>query len=182
MQRLNDTAGLPYVRIVEALDLAEVRLVPLARAVHRAQPGTAGALRLAMLEAATAGRPRLVVDPRELQRDGPSYTVDTLRSLHAEFPEAPLCLLLGADALPRIFPMLMTAAGTVAAAAVLRGGVGYLTSIVDVPFNGAVVGLGVALTLLRQPIAAVGLLVLDRLPDVAGEIGIVVGGIELVGA
>ena len=37
-------------------------------------------------------------------------------------------------------------AGTVAAAAVLRGGVGYLTSFVDIPFLWAVVGLGVMLT------------------------------------
>ncbi|MDQ2091575.1 APC family permease [Marimonas arenosa] len=39
-------------------------------------------------------------------------------------------------------------AGTVAAAAVLRGGVGYLTSFIDIPFLWAVVGLGAALTLI----------------------------------
>ncbi|WP_050928020.1 APC family permease [Aestuariivita boseongensis] len=39
-------------------------------------------------------------------------------------------------------------AGTVAAAAVLRGGVGYLLSIVDIPFTLAVVGIGVGLTLI----------------------------------
>mgnify|MGYP002064260593 CR=1 FL=1 len=38
---------------------------------------------MAMLEAATAGQPRLEVDDRELRRDGASYTVDTLRSLSA---------------------------------------------------------------------------------------------------
>jgi APA family basic amino acid/polyamine antiporter len=37
-------------------------------------------------------------------------------------------------------------AGTVAAAAVLRGGVGYLVSFMDIPFNWGIVGLGVALT------------------------------------
>ncbi len=82
----------------ELLGLDHVRLIPLAQAVHRDQPQTSAALRLAMLEAATAGQPRLQVDDRELRRAGASYTVDTLRSLHAEMPDRPLCLLLGEDA------------------------------------------------------------------------------------
>lgn len=83
---------------LEALALDHVRLVPLSRAVHRDQPETTPELRHAMLAAATADRPRLVVDERELRRQGPSYTIDTLRSLRAEFPDWTLCLLLGADA------------------------------------------------------------------------------------
>src|SRR5690606_19404806 len=55
-------------------------------------------LRLAMLEAAVADEPRFVVDRRELDRSGPSYTVDTLESLRLDFPDATLCLLLGMDA------------------------------------------------------------------------------------
>jgi nicotinate-nucleotide adenylyltransferase len=83
---------------LELLDLDQVRLIPLAQAVHREQPATPAALRLEMLLAATAGRPQLVVDERELARSGPSYTIDTLRSLRREFPARTLCLLLGADA------------------------------------------------------------------------------------
>ena len=82
----------------ERLGLDHVRLIPLAQAVHREQPQTLAALRLAMLEAATAGQPRLRIDDRELRREGASYTVDTLRSLHTQMPERPLCLLLGEDA------------------------------------------------------------------------------------
>lgn len=82
----------------EQLDLAHVRLIPLAQAVHRDQPQAPAALRLEMLEAATAGQPRLQIDDRELRREGPSYTVDTLRSLCAEMPDTGLCLLLGEDA------------------------------------------------------------------------------------
>lgn len=82
----------------ETLGLDHVRLIPLARAVHREQPQTPAGLRLQMLQAATADAPVLRVDDRELRRDGPSYTVDTLRSLHADLPQAPLCLLLGEDA------------------------------------------------------------------------------------
>jgi nicotinate-nucleotide adenylyltransferase len=83
---------------LEQLGLVEVRLVPLAHAVHRDQPETPPALRLAMLEAAVAGRPRLVVDRREFDRTGPSYSVDTLADLRRDFPGSPLCLLLGSDA------------------------------------------------------------------------------------
>ena len=83
---------------LEALGLSEVRLIPLAHAVHRDQPETPADLRLAMLEAAVQGRPMLRVDARELRREGPSYTVDTLRELREQIPDRPLCLLLGADA------------------------------------------------------------------------------------
>ena len=82
----------------ELLGFDHVRLIPLAQAVHREQPQTPATLRLAMLEAATAGQLRLRVDDRELRREGPSYTVDTLRSLHADIPDRSLCLLLGEDA------------------------------------------------------------------------------------
>jgi nicotinate-nucleotide adenylyltransferase len=85
--------------VVEALDLAELRLVPLRHAVHRPQPQAPAVLRLAMLRAAVADEPRLVVDDRELRRDAPSYTVHTLESLRAERgPAEPICLLVGDDA------------------------------------------------------------------------------------
>ena len=83
---------------IEMLGLAQVRLVPLSQAVHRDQPQTPGQLRLQMLEAAIAGRSDMRVDDRELRRDGPSYTVDTLRSLREELPNESLCLLVGEDA------------------------------------------------------------------------------------
>jgi nicotinate-nucleotide adenylyltransferase len=41
--------------------------------------------------------PQVVVDERELQRQGPSYTVDSLRELKAQFPQAQLFLLIGDD-------------------------------------------------------------------------------------
>nr|WP_238527636.1 nicotinate-nucleotide adenylyltransferase [Pseudoxanthomonas spadix] len=75
-----------------------VTLVPAADPPHRPPPGANAGQRLAMLEAAVAGDPGLRVDRRELDRPGPSYTVDTLRELRAELgPQAPLALLIGAD-------------------------------------------------------------------------------------
>jgi len=76
----------------------EVRFVPCGLPPHRNGSITDGAIRVRMLEAALATEPSFVIDERELKRPGPSYTVDTLRSLRAELPETPLCLLLGMDA------------------------------------------------------------------------------------
>jgi nicotinate-nucleotide adenylyltransferase len=82
----------------EALD-AEVRIVPAKIPPHRPQPVASAAERAAMLRAALAGQDRLALDPRELEREGPSYTFDTLTSLRAEIGNRrPLVLLIGADA------------------------------------------------------------------------------------
>jgi nicotinate-nucleotide adenylyltransferase len=53
--------------------------------------------RVAMLELAIAGNPRFLLDHREIERDAPSYTVDTLRELGSEIPRDELFLLVGAD-------------------------------------------------------------------------------------
>lgn len=82
----------------EALD-AVVRMLPASVPPHRAQPVASAQHRHAMLELALAGQQRLVADARELQRNGPSYTVDTLAEFRAELgPLQPLVLVLGADA------------------------------------------------------------------------------------
>jgi len=82
----------------EALDLDQIRFVPLKVAVHRQQPATSPEVRLAMVRAAVAGQPCFAADNRELARDGPSYTLHTLESLRQERGDESLCLLLGADA------------------------------------------------------------------------------------
>lgn len=84
--------------VAEALD-AEVRLVPARTPPHRPPPVADAAGRVALLRAALSGQDRLRIDTRELDRDGPSYSVDTLASLRAEIgPDRPLVLLVGADA------------------------------------------------------------------------------------
>ncbi|SEL79117.1 nicotinate-nucleotide adenylyltransferase [Pseudoxanthomonas sp. GM95] len=89
---------LAIARIAGNALFAPVTLIPAADPPHRPPPGADAAQRLAMLEAAVAGDACLRVDRRELDRQGRSYTVDTLRSLRADLgPEAPLALLVGAD-------------------------------------------------------------------------------------
>ncbi|QDH70658.1 nicotinate-nucleotide adenylyltransferase [Marilutibacter alkalisoli] len=75
-----------------------VRLMPAADPPHRSPPGADAIQRARMLEIAVAGEPGLAVDRRELERDGRSWTADTLRALRAEIgPEQPVALLVGAD-------------------------------------------------------------------------------------
>ncbi|KRE88387.1 nicotinate-nicotinamide nucleotide adenylyltransferase [Frateuria sp. Soil773] len=81
----------------ELLD-AEVRLLPASVPPHRPPPIAGAAQRTAMLRAALRGQARLTLDTRELDRSGPSYTIDTLHELRAEQGDRPLVLLLGADA------------------------------------------------------------------------------------
>ncbi|MDR2012928.1 MAG: nicotinate-nucleotide adenylyltransferase, partial [Rhodanobacter sp.] len=82
----------------EFLD-AHVRLVPAHVPPHRDPPVATAAQRAALVRAALTGQDRLWLDTRELRRDGPSYTIDTLRELRAEVGATrPLVLLVGADA------------------------------------------------------------------------------------
>ncbi len=81
----------------ELLD-AEVRLMPASVPPHRVPPVATAAQRVSMLRVALHGQSRLTLDTRELDRDGPSYTIDTLIELRAEQGERPLILLIGADA------------------------------------------------------------------------------------
>jgi nicotinate-nucleotide adenylyltransferase len=94
------------LELYERLDLAEVRLIPSAQPPHRTLPSVSSELRFEMVKAAIAGVNGLTADDRELQRSGLSYTIDTLGSLREEYPEHPLCLILGLDAflgLPKWF-------------------------------------------------------------------------------
>jgi nicotinate-nucleotide adenylyltransferase len=81
----------------EALD-AEVRLMPAHIPPHRPAPVASAQQRVAILRAALAGQDRLTLDARELDREQPSWTVDTLTSLREEIGERPLVLLIGSDA------------------------------------------------------------------------------------
>lgn len=89
-----ETIGLEQLRFVPA------REQPLKRDGHRSD----AAHRAAMLRLAIAGEAGFSLDPIELDRPGPSYTVDTLRGLRDREPALDPVLLLGADAaldLPR---------------------------------------------------------------------------------
>lgn len=85
--------------VAEALGLARVRFVPSASPPHKAAHGIAAAeQRLAWVRAAVADNPRFEVDPIEIERDGPSYSVETLEAIGRELaPERPT-FIIGCDA------------------------------------------------------------------------------------
>ena len=80
------------------LGLESLYLLPAGVPPHRASPQASKAQRLKMLQLALAEFPQLQIDTRELDRDGPSYMVDTLQELRDESPQRPLLLLIGQDA------------------------------------------------------------------------------------
>jgi nicotinate-nucleotide adenylyltransferase len=84
--------------LLKGLQLDEVRFMPAGTPPHRGSPVASGELRLRMVQAAVEGQPGFTVDDRELRRDGPSYSVDTLSDLRAEYPDRSLLLIVGMDA------------------------------------------------------------------------------------
>lgn len=87
----------------KAFELDRVLLVPAARSPHKGQaPHASGEERARLLEIAIADRPWLSVSRLELERGGPSYTLDTVRGLRREHPGAELFLVIGADHLAQL--------------------------------------------------------------------------------
>jgi nicotinate-nucleotide adenylyltransferase len=82
----------------ECAGLDRVLLVPAGQPPHRGDAMAPAEDRLEMCRLAAAGRARLEVSDVELRREGPSYTVDTIRELSRETPGAELYLVLGWDA------------------------------------------------------------------------------------
>lgn len=84
------------------LDIEGLHLLPTGTAWHKPQTLSPAPHRLAMLQLAVADLPRVRIDARELQRAGPSYSVDTLRELRAEAPGVQWTLIIGADQLRQL--------------------------------------------------------------------------------
>ena len=84
--------------MLQALSFDEVRFVPCGDPPHRGVTYAGAAQRLRLVELAIEGQEGFIADDRELRRDGPSYTVDTLETLRVEYPERSLGLVVGMDA------------------------------------------------------------------------------------
>jgi nicotinate-nucleotide adenylyltransferase len=80
------------------LELDSVVFMPMGRAPHREIAADPGAeVRFELAEAAVAGDDRFSASRLEVDREGPSYTVDTLRQLTEEHPDDELVWILGGD-------------------------------------------------------------------------------------
>ncbi len=84
--------------VADALGLERVLWIPAGEPPHKPARSVSDAhVRLAMARGAAEGDPRFEVDALELDRAGPSYTVDTVRALRSTLPDAELFLILGVD-------------------------------------------------------------------------------------
>lgn len=98
-----DPVHLGHLRLAleaaESLGLEQVRLLPCHQPPHRNSPQVESWQRAEMLQLAMGASPLLRVDERELGRQGPSYTLETLQSLRAELGlEVSLVWIMGSDA------------------------------------------------------------------------------------
>lgn len=85
-------------------DLDEVVFVPTGQPWQKsARQVSPPEHRYLMTVVATASNPRFTVSRVDIDRDGPTYTIDTLRDLRAQMPDAELFFITGADALADIF-------------------------------------------------------------------------------
>jgi nicotinate-nucleotide adenylyltransferase len=97
-----DPIHLAHLAVAEAarddLDLAGVTFIPAAQPPHKTGRHLTPVLhRLAMVEAAIADNPRFSVSRIEIDREGPSYTADTLTAL-TDAGVGPIALILSAEA------------------------------------------------------------------------------------
>lgn len=96
-----DPPHVVHVALAEAacaqLGLDALHVIPTGDAWHKTRTLTAAEHRVAMTRLAFANIPQAVVDTREIARSGPTYTIDTLHELKAEYPDAKLYLIMGAD-------------------------------------------------------------------------------------
>jgi nicotinate-nucleotide adenylyltransferase len=84
-----------------SLNLETVLFVPAADPPHKLSSAIRipAHHRLAMVERAIAGNPRFGLSRVDMDRPGPHYSVDMLRLLHQQFPEADFFFLIGSDSL-----------------------------------------------------------------------------------
>jgi len=84
-------------------DLDEVVFVPTGEPYQKSEREVSAAEhRYLMTVVATASNPRFTVSRVDIDRSGPTYTVDTLNDLHRQHPDADLYFITGADALSNI--------------------------------------------------------------------------------
>ncbi len=90
--------------IAEQLDLSQVILIPAPRPPHKPNAAlTETSQRIAMAKLAVEGDPLFTVSDIEMQRKGPSYTIDTVSAFRSELGEsAALHWIIGADSLPEL--------------------------------------------------------------------------------
>ena len=84
-------------QLVDRLNLEQLQFMPCALPVHRDPPRASTTHRCAMIDLVVTGQPALSLNTVEIDRDGPSYSIDSLREIRRQ-TDSVLALVLGADA------------------------------------------------------------------------------------
>ncbi len=84
------------------LPLSEIRFIPAAQPWQKTPMTTAAEHRAKMVRHAIAAEPRFALDMHEIERGGPTYTIDTVHALRMLLPDTPLVLIMGSDQLARL--------------------------------------------------------------------------------
>jgi nicotinate-nucleotide adenylyltransferase len=96
---VHDGHLLPVEAAAMKFQLRRLLYLPARLSPHKEKAPTDPRHRVAMLALALAGRPDWSIDLEELDREPPSYTVDSLRAISARHPADDLWLLMGTDTL-----------------------------------------------------------------------------------
>jgi nicotinate-nucleotide adenylyltransferase len=88
----------PLHELQQKLAADAVYILPASIPPHRPAPLASSQQRVEMLQLALQQYPEFILDRRELERSGPSWTVLTLQSFRQQFPDDSLCLVMGSDA------------------------------------------------------------------------------------
>lgn len=90
---------LPAIEVAEQLQLQQLFLMPNHIAPHKSGSHCNAQQRAKMVQLAVQSQPTLAIDTRELNRHTPSYTIDTLKEIRAQYPQTPICFVMGMDSL-----------------------------------------------------------------------------------
>ncbi|WP_348709120.1 nicotinate-nucleotide adenylyltransferase [uncultured Pseudoalteromonas sp.] len=82
---------------VQQCQLDTLYFMPCAIPAHKAKPGISDEHRINMLKLAIENNPHFAIDYRELNREGASYSLLSLKELRAENPSSPIIFLIGMD-------------------------------------------------------------------------------------
>jgi len=85
------------LNLKKELDLSDLFLMPCAAPVHKNKLNFSNEQRLEMLQLAVQDFNELSIDLREINRDSASYTIESLIDIKHEYPDTPICLIIGMD-------------------------------------------------------------------------------------
>ncbi|WP_286265642.1 nicotinate-nucleotide adenylyltransferase [Thalassotalea atypica] len=90
---------IPAQQIIGWMSISELILLPAHIPPHKSRPLTPSNVRVEMVELVCQQHDNIACDTRELSRNKPSYTIDTLKEFRQEYPAHRLFFLIGMDSL-----------------------------------------------------------------------------------